>query len=68
MSAAALQTEPRDYDGALATATAHFQQHERNLALATLRATGTDVLDTTAKQLPIALAQHYLDIKRRGRL
>lgn len=66
--AAALQTEPRDYDGALATATAHFQQHERNLALATLRATGTDVLDTTAKQLPIALAQHYLDIKRRGRL
>jgi len=66
--ATALETEPRDYDGALSTATAHFQQHERNLALAKLRATGTDVLDTTAKQLPIALAQHYLDIKRRGRL
>ncbi len=66
--ATALKTEPQDYDGALATATAHFQQQERNLALANLRATGTDVLDTTAKQLPIALAQHYLDIKRRGRL
>ena len=66
--AAALETEPQDYDGALATATAHFQQQERNLALATLRATGTDVLDTTAKQLPIALAQHYLNIKRSGRL
>lgn len=65
---AALKTEPQDFDGALATATANFQQHERELALATLRATGTDVLDTTARELPIALAQHYLDIKRRGRL
>ncbi len=64
----ALETEPRDHDGALATATAHFQRHERDLALAKLRATGTDVLDTTARELPIALAQHYLDIKRRGRL
>jgi len=66
--ATALKTEPEDYDGALATATAHFQQQERNLALANLRATGSDVLDTTAKQLPFVLAQHYLDVKRSGRL
>ncbi|MFN0130882.1 MAG: DUF58 domain-containing protein [Verrucomicrobiales bacterium] len=64
----ALTTPPHDWDSSLATATAHFQRHERALALATLRAAHIDVLDTSATQLPLALAQHYLDIKHRGRL
>ena len=41
---------------------------EREYCQEAVRRQGTIVLDTTPQQLPIALVNHYLDIKRSGRL
>jgi uncharacterized protein (DUF58 family) len=41
---------------------------QRTLAHEALRAQGTDVLDVTCAELPAALVQHYLAVKRAARL
>jgi hypothetical protein len=41
---------------------------EREASLAGLKAAGADIIDTSAAELPLALAQRYGEIKRRGRL
>lgn len=48
-------------------ALAHYIE-QRTLAHEALRAQGTDVLDVTCAELPAALVQHYLAVKRAARL
>lgn len=48
-------------------ATAQYLE-SRQRAIDALRLTGVDVLDVTCHELPSALVQHYLAIKRAGRL
>jgi uncharacterized protein (DUF58 family) len=66
--AQALEAKPDSWKEAISISAAHFQLNERELAHANLRAAGADVIESSAANLPVALAQHYLDIKRRGRL
>ncbi len=58
----------RDFDEAIAaSAMAHYVEH-RTRAHQALRAQGCDVLDVTCGELPAALVEHYLAIKRAARL
>lgn len=58
----------QDFDEALRVAAmAQYREH-RTLAHQALRAQGIEVLDVTCAELPAALVQHYLAIKRSARL
>jgi uncharacterized protein (DUF58 family) len=63
-----LAEPPATTDGALLSAAMTLYAEARDRAHAQLRANGADVLDVTAAQLPAALVEHYLAIKRAGRL
>ncbi|MCG6117994.1 MAG: DUF58 domain-containing protein [Aquimonas sp.] len=63
-----LQREPQALDGALESAAAAHYLEQRQRAHAELRAEGASVLDVTAAELPGALVDHYLAVKRAGRL
>lgn len=63
-----LEQEVETFDDALrVTAMAQYVEY-RTRAHQALRAQSTDVLDVTCSELPAALVQHYLAIKRAGRL
>lgn len=65
---ATLDAAPAQFDGALRVAAmAQYVEH-RTRAHQSLRAQGVEVLDVTCAQLPAALIEHYLAIKRAGRL
>lgn len=66
--AESLRTEPATFPDALRAAAARLQANERALTLENLRAAGADTLDTSTGELPIALANLYLSLKRSGRL
>ena len=57
-----------NFNDALFTAAGHGYFAERETFLANLRDHGVLTLDETATALPAALANAYLDIKRRGAL
>lgn len=57
-----------DFQSALAYAAAAQYERERNRILLTLSSLGVPTLNVTAQQLPLALANQYLEIKRAGRL
>lgn len=64
----AMAADVRDLSGALATgATAHYLAR-RGEAHDALRSHGVLVLDVTCEQLPAALVEKYLDVKRDGLL
>lgn len=56
------------FQAALRFTAAERYGDERRAVLADLRAHGVLALDSTAKELPVALANRYLDIKAAGRL
>lgn len=63
-----IERAPERVDTALeASAAAHYLE-QRQRAHAALRAQGATVLDVTAAELPGALVDHYLAMKRAGRL
>jgi uncharacterized protein (DUF58 family) len=64
----ALVAERGSIDEVYAAAAASQVLHERDRAARVLRTLGVDVLDADAERLPPALADHYLDLKARGRL
>ena len=61
-------TPIRRFEDALRFAAAERYDSERAEVLATLRALGILTLDVPAQQLPVALANRYLDVKAGGRL
>ncbi|MBC8126904.1 MAG: DUF58 domain-containing protein [Gloeobacteraceae cyanobacterium ES-bin-144] len=62
-------SEPvRSFSSALRYLAADRYVQERREILANLGAMGLMTLDTTAKDFPVALANHYYDIKSAGRL
>lgn len=63
-----LAAAPTDPDSALLSAAMALYAEARDRAHAQLRAHGAEVLDVTAAELPAALVEHYLAIKRAGRL
>ncbi len=63
-----LAAAPTDADSALLSAAMALYAEARDRAHAQLRAHGAEVLDVTAAELPAALVEHYLAIKRAGRL
>ncbi len=63
-----LEDEPRTLKDAVAIAAMAQYVEQRRRAHLALRAQGTDVLDVTCSELPAALVEHYLAIKRAGRL
>jgi uncharacterized protein (DUF58 family) len=63
-----LADPPTDPDSALLSAAMALYAEARTRAHAQLRANGAEVLDVTAAELPAALVEHYLAIKRAGRL
>jgi len=64
----ALQTEVHGMEQALkVTATLGYLEQRRQTH-AVLRSEGVDVLDVTCRELPAALVQHYLAVKRSARL
>ena len=65
---AALAQEPKNFESALRVGATHQYLAHRREAHAQLRANKIDVLDVRCEQLPSALVQHYLAIKRAGRL
>ncbi|HEX6832132.1 MAG TPA: DUF58 domain-containing protein [Rudaea sp.] len=63
-----LQRSVGDFDDALQlSATAQYVE-QRSATHRALRAQGADVLDVTCSELPAALVQHYLAMKRSARL
>lgn len=56
------------FDGALRFAAAEYYDRERAEVMATLRGHGVITMDVPAAELPVALANRYLDIKAAGRL
>ena len=62
---AILSDDLRTSDDALTYLAAQDYQRERTLTLAKLRAAGITAVDTTAKKLPVALANAYLDVRSR---
>jgi uncharacterized protein (DUF58 family) len=63
------RTSPLEsFGGALRFAAAEAYHAERAEVLASLRGHGILCLDSPAQDFPIALANHYLDIKAAGRL
>lgn len=65
---ATLAQEPTSFESALRVGATHQYLAYRREAHAQLRAQKIDVLDVRCEQLPAALVQHYLAIKRAGRL
>jgi len=63
-----LEQNIHTFDDALRAAGMAQYLEYRTRAHQALRAQGTDVLDVTCQELPAALIQHYLAIKRAGRL
>jgi uncharacterized protein (DUF58 family) len=64
----ALAMSPQRFEDALRVGATHQYLASRRLAHAQLRAQKVDVLDVRCEQLPAALVQHYLAVKRAGRL
>lgn len=62
------QQDVRNFDDAVRAAALAQYIEQRTRAHQALRAQGTDVLDVTCSELPAALVQHYLAIKRAARL
>ena len=62
---AAEATEIKDLDQALTVAGAHHYRKERIEVLNKLQELGIHTIDTTARDLPIALCNAYLDVKAR---
>jgi uncharacterized protein (DUF58 family) len=58
----------RTFDDALFFGASQRYLDERREALERLRAAGATVVDATAEELPVALANAYLEVKRSGRL
>ena len=65
---AALAQVPAGFEQALRLGATQQYLATRRLAHAQLRAQKVDVLDVRCEQLPAALVQHYLAVKRAGRL
>jgi len=65
---AAMAAEPHRFEDALRLGATQQYLASRKRAHAQLRARRIDVLDVRCEQLPAALVQHYLAIKRAGRL
>ena len=65
---AAAAAAPARFEDALRVGAVHQYLAARWLAHAQLRAQKIDVLDVRCEQLPTALVQHYLAVKRAGRL
>jgi uncharacterized protein (DUF58 family) len=63
-----MESAPESVDAALETSAAAHYLEQRQRAHHALRAQGTSVLDVSAAQLPGALVDHYLAMKRAGRL
>jgi uncharacterized protein (DUF58 family) len=63
-----LQQEVRGFDDAIRVAAMAQYAEQRTRAHQALRAQGTEVLDVNCAELPAALVEHYLAIKRAGRL
>lgn len=57
-----------DLADAIGVAALDYYVEQRTRAHEALRAQGTDVLDVTCAELPAALVQHYLAVKRAARL
>jgi len=64
----ALASVPVRFEDALRVGATHQYTATRRTAHAQLRAQKIDVLDVRCAQLPAALVQHYLAVKRAGRL
>lgn len=65
---AAMAAEPARFEDALRIGATQQYLASRRRAHAQLRARKIDVLDVRCEQLPAALVQHYLAVKRAGRL
>lgn len=65
---AAMAAEPARFEDALRLGATQQYLASRKRAHAQLRARRIDVLDVRCEQLPAALVQHYLAVKRAGRL
>ena len=63
-----LQQSVRNFDDAVRTAATMQYVEQRRRTHRLLRAQGADVLDVTCNELPAALVEHYLSIKRAARL
>jgi uncharacterized protein (DUF58 family) len=63
-----LQQQVNGFDDAVRVAAMAQYVEQRTRAHQALRAQGTEVLDVNCGELPAALVQHYLAIKRAGRL
>ncbi len=63
-----LQQEVLGFDDAVRVSAMAQYVEQRTRAHQALRAQGTEVLDVNCNELPAALVQHYLAIKRAGRL
>ena len=63
-----LQQSVRNFDDAVRTAATMQYVEQRRRTHRQLRAQGADVLDVTCSELPAALVEHYLAIKRAARL
>jgi uncharacterized protein (DUF58 family) len=64
----ALQQDVQGFDDAIRVAAMAQYVEQRTRAHQALRAQGSEVLDVTCAELPAALVEHYLAIKRAGRL
>jgi uncharacterized protein (DUF58 family) len=64
----ALAEPPEDLPAALLTASVHQYLAARDAARERLRAHGILTLDVVPAQLPVALLNRYLEIKRSGAL
>lgn len=56
------------HEDALRVAATHHYLSQRKLAFDTLNASGTLCLDSTPQNLPVALVNHYFEIKAAGKL
>lgn len=63
-----IEQSPERVDTALEASAAALYLEQRNRVHTALRAQGATVLDVTAAELPGALVDHYLAMKRAGRL
>jgi hypothetical protein len=63
-----LDKVPQTLDHAIGLGALAQYLDERDRAHKALRGRGVAVLDVTCAQLPAALVQHYLAVKRAGRL
>jgi uncharacterized protein (DUF58 family) len=63
-----LERPVQEFDDALTYTAAGHYQRQRAAALGQLKARGISCLDVVPEQLPVALVNRYLDIKRGGLL